>query len=326
MHIKGCRGLQEKFAFTIDSKDQGIWLNSGRQFRMIYIPFSMLEITCKPGIINFKYRNAFYYTRKGKMRMLRSGNEHLRMGAVDEDELKNFVIRFNQLTSKQRAIILAEQDPKHSMLRFESVLGGTFLLLGVIATIFFNPALNTKIGNVTKSDTSSSSLENKYSSDFKEQDLKFGQKYTTKDMNITINKGYRAKTDQGRQVVIFNITLSGKKDSPDVQSDNFYITSDKDILSDGENFAETPLKATTLLIDGKKTPVVNQLNDYENYCDPSWDATKKLTYNIVLGLTDTDKTNYFIYSDFGLQDPPDESSNTPAYIWKFAPQKLEVLQ
>lgn len=186
--------------------------------------------------------------------------------------------------------------------------------------------LNTKIGNVTKSDTSSSSSENKYSSDFKEQDLKFGQKYTTKDVNITINKGYRAKTDQGRQVVIFNVTLSGGKDSPDVQSDNFYITSDKDILSDGETFAETPLKATTLLIGGKKTPVVNQLNDYENYCDPSWDATKKLTYNIVLGLTDTDKTNYFIYSDFGLQDPPDESSNTPAYIWKFAPQKLEVLQ
>lgn len=141
--INAYQGLQEKFAFAIDSNDQGIWLNSGRQFWMIYIPFSMLEITCKPGIINFKYRNrnAFYYTRKGKMRMLRSGNEHLRMGAVDEDELKNFVIRFNQLNIKQRAIILAEQDPKHSVLRFESMFGGTFLLLGVIATIFFNPAL-----------------------------------------------------------------------------------------------------------------------------------------------------------------------------------------
>lgn len=327
--INAYRMSQKQFAFAIDSNDQGIWLNSGRQFRMIYIPFSMLEIECTPGMLNFKYQNAFYYTKNGKTRMLRPGNERLRMEAVDENELQNFAIRFNQLASKQRAIILANQDPEQSIFRFEPLIGRVLLFIGLIFIVGFNPTIDNYIGSVMTGDSSSTSVDDddtKSNSNFKTQDLKFGRPYSTKEFNITINKAYRAKTDQGKKVVIFNVTVNGKKEDTTIDSYNFYITSDKKVLSDGEEYARTPLYATTISVGGKNKPVVNQLNDEDNYGSTELENGRSATFNIVLGLTDENKDNYLIYSNFGIDDDPDQYENKPGYMWKFNPQKLEVLQ
>lgn len=88
-------GMNHEIAFAIDNNEQGIWLSSMRNYRMIYIPFSMVEITCGRGMLTFKYQNAFCYKRNQKIRMLAKGLERIRVSAVNEEELKAFVADFN---------------------------------------------------------------------------------------------------------------------------------------------------------------------------------------------------------------------------------------
>ena len=99
-------GMDHELAFAIDNNQQGIWLSSMRNYQMIYIPFSMVEITCGRGMLTFKYQNAFCYKRNQKIRMLAKGLERIRISAVDEKELEAFVADFSQLTSKERALEL----------------------------------------------------------------------------------------------------------------------------------------------------------------------------------------------------------------------------
>lgn len=318
-------------AFAIDSNDQGLWINSGRKLQMIYIPFSMVEITCNQGILTIKYQNAFCYTSKGKLRMLSSGKERFRIKTVDKNEFQEFVTRLNQLARKSNEIKLSEQDLQVSSFKWESLLGGILLFCGLACTLGFNPGIDAFvsqfIGQKTNSTTSSDNFnaEPDNSQYFKWKDLKYNQAYVAKKINLTVNKAYRGQTKSGKNVVIFNVTLLSK--SSDSEVGNFYMTTDKNILSDGGEYAQSPLNTTILSVGGKNSPVVNQLDDEDDYCNPMTEGTgKKLTFNVVFSLSNEKKTGYLIYTDFDLQGKPDEFNNQPAYILKFDPQKLEVLQ
>ena len=317
-------GMDHELAFAIDNNEQGIWLSSMRNYQMIYIPFSMVEITCARGMLTFKYQNAFCYNRNQKIRMLAKGLERIRISAVDEDELKAFVADFNQLTSKARMLELDDgKNDEQSFLKFEPAASKILFLLGICGITLFNPLVVAGLSDHSSSSHDVTSTEN--ASYFKNEDLHFNQVYSTKDLNIEINKGYLAQTSAGKQVVIFNVTVTGKKSDADIGAGDFYLTSDKDVIKDGNEYVSNPLNATTLSVGGKPTPVVNQLDNDDNYCSPEFDGGKKLTFNVVFSLSDLKKTNYFIYSNFGFDDP-DGYENKPAYIFKFDPQKLEVLK
>lgn len=315
--------VDHELAFAIDNNEQGIWLSSMRNYQMIYIPFSMVEITCERGMLTFKYQNAFCYKRNQKIRMLAKGLERVRVSAIDEEELKAFVADFNQLTSKERALELDDVQDEQSFLKFEPTASKILFLLGIFSIILYNPL--TLMGLPDHSSSSQDSITTGNANYFKNENLHFNQVYSTKDLNIVINKGYLAQTSAGKQVVIFNVTVNGKKSDADIGAGDFYLTSDKEIVKDGDDYARNPLNATVLSIGGKSTPVVNQLDNDDNYCSPELDGGKKLTFNVVFSLSDQKKTNYFIYSDFGFDDP-DGFENKPAYIFKFDPQKLEVLK
>ena len=316
-------GMNHEIAFAIDNNEQGIWLSSMRNYRMIYIPFSMVEITCGRGMLTFKYQNAFCYKRNQKIRMLAKGLERIRVSAVNEEELKAFVADFNQLTSKERALELDDGQNEQSLLKFEPAASKILFLLGILSIILYNPLVAAGLPDHSSSNQDSTTMGN--ANYFKNENLHFNQVYSTKDLNIEINKGYLAQTSAGKQVVIFNVTVNGKKSDADIGAGDFYLTSDKDVIKDGEEYANNPLNATTLSVGGKSTPVVNQLDNDDNYCSPEFDGGKKLTFNVVFSLSDPKKTNYFIYSSFGFDDP-EGFENKPAYIFKFDPQKLEVLK
>ena len=316
-------GMNHEIAFAIDNNEQGIWLSSMRNYRMIYIPFSMVEITCGRGMLTFKYQNAFCYKRNQKIRMLAKGLERIRVSAVNEEELKAFVADFNQLTSKERALELDDGQNEQSLLKFEPAASKILFLLGILSIILYNPLAAAGLPDHSSSNQDSTTTGN--ANYFKNENLHFNQVYSTKDLNIEINKGYLAQTSAGKQVVIFNVTVNGKKSDADIGAGDFYLTSDKDVIKDGEEYANNPLNATTLSVGGKSTPVVNQLDNDDNYCSPEFDGGKKLTFNVVFSLSDPKKTNYFIYSNFGFNDP-EGFENKPAYIFKFDPQKLEVLK
>ena len=203
-------------AFAIDSNDQGLWINSGRKLQMIYIPFSMVEITCNQGILTIKYQNAFCYTSKGKLRMLSSGKERFRIKTVDKNEFQEFVTRLNQLARKSNEIKLSEQDLQVSSFKWESLLGGILLFCGLVCTLGFNPGIDAFvsqfIGQKTNSTTSSDNFnaEPDNSQYFKWKDLKYNQAYVAKKINLTVNKAYRGQTKSGKNVVIFNVTLLSK--------------------------------------------------------------------------------------------------------------------
>lgn len=131
--------MDHELAFAIDNNEQGIWLSSMRNYRMIYIPFSMVEITCGRGMLTFKYQNAFCYKRNQKIRMLPKGLERIRVSAVDEGELKAFVADFNQLTSKERALELDDGKNEQSFLKFESAASKILFLLGIFSIVLYNP-------------------------------------------------------------------------------------------------------------------------------------------------------------------------------------------
>lgn len=316
-------GMDHELAFAIDSNNQGIWLYSMRSYQLIYIPFSMLEITCNRGILTFKYQNAFCYKKNHKIRMLSKGMERIRVAAVYEEELKGFIANFNQLTSKERALDLSDVSTDQSILKVESIVSRIFFLFGMFCILLFNPlTIAYFTGNSLPTQDSTFSEGASY---FKNEDLQFNRAYSTKNMNIVINKGYQAQTTDGKQVVIFNITVTGKTDDANIDAGDFYLTSDKKIAKDGVEYAHNPMNATTLMVKGKSTPVVNQLNDDDNYGNPELHSGKKITFNVVLGLSDSKEPNYLVYTDFGF-DYPDEYENKPAYIFKFDPQKLEVLE
>lgn len=323
-----------QIAFAIDSNDQGLWINSGRKLRMIYIPFSMVEVACNQDILTIKYQNAFCYTSKGKLRMLSSENERFRIETVDENEFQKFAIQFNELARKTNEIKLGEQDSKVTLFRWEPLFGGILLFCGLVCSIGFNPRIDAFINQIMSSNHGSSSTTSlddhpattpTNSQYFKWKNLHSNQTYVAKKINLTVNKAYRGQTKSGKNVVIFNVTLLSK--SSDSEVGNFYMTTDKNILSDGDECVQNPLNATVLSVGGRNLPVVNQLDDDEDYCSPMTEgAGKKLTFNVVFNLSDEKKTSYLIYTDFDLQGIPDEFSNQPAYILKFDPQKLEVLQ
>lgn len=313
-------GMNHEIAFAIDNNEQGIWLSSMRNYQMIYIPFSMVEITCVRGMLTFKYQNAFCYKRNQKIRMLPKGLERIRISAVAEEELKAFVADFNQLTSKARTLELDDGQNEQSLLKFEPAASKILFLLGILSIILYNPLALPSHSSSNQDSTTTGNANY-----FKNENLHFNQVYSTKDLNIEINKGYLAQTSAGKQVVIFNVTVTGKKSDADIGAGDFYLTSDKDVIKDGDEYANNPLNATTLSVGGKSTPVVDQLDNDDNYCSPEFDGGKKLTFNVVFSLSDPKKTNYFIYSNFGFDDP-DGFENKPAYIFKFDPQKLEVLK
>lgn len=316
-------GMDHELAFAIDNNKQGIWLNSMRSYQRIYIPFSMVEITCERGMLTFKYQNAFCYKQNKKIRMLAKGLERIKIAAVDEEELNAFVADFNELTSKERTLELDNAQNGQSFFKFESVASKIFFLLGICGIVLFNPLTVVGLPGHSSSSHDFTSTEN--ANYFKNEDLRFNQMYSTKELNIEINKGYLAQTSAGKQVVIFNVTVTGKKSDADISANDFFLTSDKEIVKDGYEYASVPLNATTLSVGGKSTPVVNQIDDDDNYCSPELDSGKKLTFNVVFSLSDPKKTNYFVYSNFGFGNP-DEYENKPAYVFKFDPQKLEVLK
>lgn len=317
---------QNSIAFAIDSNDQGVWINSGWQSRMIYVPFSMLEIKCSHGMITFKYQKAFFYNKKNKLRMRSLGNESLRVTAVNKDELRNFITRFNQLTSHDKNIKFP-QKVTSVLVKYEPILGKGLLFTGLILMLTLICSLGLDSGSSDNSSHDTSSTETRDTEYIKYNNLKFNKVYATKKFNFVINKGYRAKTAQNKQVVIFNVTVSAKDNYDYLDKDDFYITTDKDIISDGADYAHNPINSTFIMIGNKETPVVNQMNDDQNYCNPSFENANKKTMNIVFNLSELKKPNYFIYSAFDLDSEPiDKDDDRPSYILKFDPQKLEVLQ
>lgn len=321
---------QNAIAFAIDSNDQGVWINSGWQSRMIYVPFSMLEIKFTHGMITFKYQKAFFYNKKSKLRMRSLGNESLRVTAVNRNELRNFITQFNQLTSHDKNIKLPQKAKATSVLvKYEPMFGKGLLFTGLILMLTLICGIGSGSGSSDDSNYDTPDTGTRSTEYIKYNDLKFNKVYATKKFNFVINKGYRAKTAQNKQVVIFNVTVSAKNKYDYLDKDDFYITTDKDIISDGADYAHNPMNSTFIMAGGKETPVVNQMNDDQNYCDPTFESegTNKKTMNIVFNLSEPKKSNYFIYSAFNLDsEPNDKDDDRPSYILKFDPQKLEVLQ
>lgn len=308
------RSKKETIAFAIDSNEQGIWINSGWRYRMIYVPFSFIKASYNNGIVTFKYEKAFYYTKNSQIRLCSFGKEQFRINSINKNQFDKFSSHFNRLVSKEKKIKFEKSN--ENMIFVKEATCFILLILGLSLTICCNKH------NFNKDIASTVSA--KY---VKKEKLQFNHEYSTSKFDFIINKGYRARSSKGKQVVIFNISLTAKDDFVGFDSDDLYITTDKDIFNDGQNYADNPLSSSSILIDGKSTPVINQLNSYEGYGDPESTAGKKLTYNVVFELPSSAKTNYFIYNDFYLKrTPASKDDSTPSYVLKFNPQKLEVLK
>lgn len=305
---------QNNIAFAIDSNEQGIWINSKWKRRMIYVPFSFINASYNSGIVTFNYEKAFYYNKRSQLRLYSLGKEQFRITSINKNQFDKFSSHFNRLVGTDKKIKFQKNNKEMLFVREATCF--ILFFLGLIFTIGCNKH------NFSKNMTSS--INSKY---VKKEKLRFNHEYSTSKFNFTINKGYRARSSQGKPVVIFNISLTAKDNFISFENGDLYITTDKNIFNDGQDYAENPLDSSSILIDGKSTPVINQLNSDSGYGDPSSAEDKKLTYNVVFELQSLRKTNYFIYNDFYLNKTPDsKEESVPSYVLNFNPQKLEVLK
>lgn len=312
--------LNKRLAFAIDKSGQGIWLNSFVNLKMIFIPFSMLEIDIVHASIIFKYKHAFYCNSRGRMVVKKGKKEKISYQLINEDQFDKFVKIYNLMSDQDKKVDFDKAEinqhiSKYSIKHLKGI--GTLLSIIGIVMITYNlfplalDSVQLNTNNVVKY-----------------QNLKLNHTYSTSKADFKVNKAYVARNEKNQKIVIFNMSFKEKSqdDTFNIFS-NLYISSDKNILQEQGTGAKPPVRHSDMVMSNNHpTAIMNQLTN-EQYCNKDLSASGGTgTYNVVFKLSDFKNKDYLVYTGDNFEVHPKSYEEKPTYILKFNPNRLEVLQ
>lgn len=133
-------------ALAIDNRQRGIWVKSAKHHRAFYIPFSMINlVNLRNQQLLIYYRQAFIIDANGNPHLLGGGQLTYSCWLLNEKQLQEFIVKFNELVSKRQQIKVAGESPKKLRLRQWGVLSLVLVVLSVVCVSWYTPAKNPLI-------------------------------------------------------------------------------------------------------------------------------------------------------------------------------------